>query len=433
MVDRVDTAFVWLWGERVGAVSWDDRRSVASFEFDPAFAAHGWDVSPLTMPVRRGGVFTFPALVRTSFQGLPGLLADSLPDRFGNALIDAWLARQGRRLEEFSPVERLCTIGARSTGALEFTPALRAGLGESVPVEVEALVSLAQDLSERKSQLDTTAKDDGLLDILRVGTSAGGMRPKAVVALNEHTGRLRSGQVAAPEGYSQWILKFDGVKNTSFGDPQGYGRIEHAYANMARAAAIEMPETRLLEENDRAHFMVRRFDRPGAGEKLHMLSLCALAHLDYHEAGAHSYEQAFQALRELRAPYPDWEQLYRRMVFNVLARNQDDHTKNIAFLMDRDGEWRLSPAYDLTFAFNPDGRWTQQHQMTIAGKREDFEAVDLTRTGEEMGIRHPQEILDEIAAAVAGWPKYAADAGVDPAIAAEIAQTHRRLSSQEFG
>jgi serine/threonine-protein kinase HipA len=432
VVEKVDTALVKIWGRVAGAVAWDEGRQLATFEYDPEFLDEGLDLAPLKMPwaeARRGGArFTFPGLPRDTYRGLPGLLADALPDQFGNDIIDGWLARQGRTAESFSPVERLCYIGRRGMGALEFEPAVDTRLDESVPVEVGELVVLARTMMSQRADLQTNlAADttDALLDIIRVGTSAGGGRPKAVIAVNDATGEVRSGQVEAPAGFDHWILKFDGVRDSQLGETAGYGRIEYAYYKMALACGIEMTECRLLEEADRAHFMTRRFDRPGGDRKLHLQSLCAMAHFDFNHAGAHSYEQAFQVMRELRLPYPDAEQQYRRMVFNIVARNQDDHTKNIAFLMDAEGQWRLSPAYDVTYAYNPAGEWTSRHQMTVAGKRDGFAREDLVEVGSGMSINKPAEILAEVQEAVSRWPGFAGVAGVPGEKAEAVGETHR--------
>ncbi len=434
MVDQVDTAYVNLWGLRVGAVAWDDDRGHAVFEFDPGFLDHGLDLAPLTMPlaeIRRGSKrFAFRNLPRQTYLGLPGMLADALPDRFGNRLIDAWLALQGRSAASFSPVERLCYIGKRAVGALEFEPAVRGPMGESVPVKIGELVGLAQAVVTARSEIHADLAQEpteALPDIIRVGTSAGGGRPKAVIAYNEATGEIRSGQVDAPPRFEHWLLKFDGVHDATLGDPAGYGRIEYAYHRMAVVAGIMMTECRLLEEEGRAHFMTRRFDRPGAGGKRHMQSLCAIAHFDFNDPGSYSYEQAFQVMRALHLSYADAEQQYRRMVFNVVARNQDDHTKNIAFLMERDHTWRLSPAFDMTYAYNPAGRWTARHQMSVNGKREGIRRDDLLAVGREMSIKKREAIVNAIVAAVEDWPRFAAEAGVDEAQAASIGAAHRRL------
>ncbi len=434
MVDRVETAYVKLWGKLVGAVAWDRERGFATFEFDRPFLERGLDLSPLRMPLadaQRGNAhFEFRTLPARTFRGLPGMLADALPDRFGDRIIDVWLARQGRDPDDFSPVERLCYTGRRAIGALEFSPVINEQLDESVPVEVGELVELVQAVVDERTRLDTSFAGDpteAMLDIIRVGTSAGGSRPKAVIAIDDATREVRTGQVDAPAGFAHWILKFDGVTDRTLGDPAGYGRIEYAYHKMALAAGIRMSECRLFEEGGRAHFMTRRFDRPAGGDRIHQQSLSAIAHFDFNDPGSYSYEQAFQVIRRLRLPYEDTEQQYRRMVFNVIARNQDDHTKNIAFLMDRDGNWRLSPAFDVIYAYNPGGEWTSRHQMSVAGKRVGITRYDLLAVGREMSVRHAAAIIDEIVEAVSRWPRFAADAGVDPGRIDSIGNAHRRL------
>jgi len=432
-VKRVDTAFVELWGDLVGAVNWDSSRGFAAFEYDKPFLEKGLDLAPLKMPLaearQRSPIFDFRALPKQTFQGLPGLLADTLPDNFGNAIIDTWLAQQGRTAASFSPVERLCYIGKRGMGALEFSPVIDESVEESVPVEISELIKLAQKITDDRSKLtgklEYTSK--ALLNIIRVGTSAGGNRPKAVLAFNPETKEVRSGQVSALPGFEYWVLKFDGVTDQSLGDPAGYGRIEYAYYKMATAARIKMMKCQLLEEDGRAHFMTQRFDRTRNGAKLHMLSLCAMAHFDFNSPGAYSYEQVFQVMRQLRLPYKDAEQQFRRMVFNVVARNQDDHTKNISFLMDKNGVWRLSPAYDVIYSYNPAGPWTSMHQMSIAGKRDQFTRDDLNGIGQEMNIKSSNKIIDEIVETVSDWPSYAKDAGVEQSQVEGIGIVHRLL------
>ena len=433
MVARVETALVSLWGEPVGAVAWLDDQNCAAFEYEPAFLKRGLDISPLHMgheaAARGDGIFSFPALANETFLGLPGLLADALPDKFGNSIIDAWLARNGRDSSSFSPVERLCYIGRRGMGALEFSPPVIQRFNKSVPIEVAELVALAQEVMTQRVALDAgfgneeQENAEAIMDILRVGTSAGGARPKAVIAMND-AGKVVSGQANVPAGYDYWLLKFDGVSDLELGAPRGYGRIEYAYYLMARAAGIDMMECRLLEEHGRAHFLTRRFDR-AAGSKVHMQTLCGLAHYDYNLAGAHGYEQAFAVMRQLHLNKAEAVQQYRRMVFNVLARNQDDHTKNIAYLMGQDGEWQLSPAYDLTYSHNPAGKWTNQHQMSINGKRDHFTREDLLAVGESISVSRPGNIIDEVAEAVSQWPEYARESGVDDVVIKEIAGNQR--------
>jgi serine/threonine-protein kinase HipA len=418
VIERLEVIEVVLWGRRIGAARWDADTQSAVFEFDPAMLKSRIEVSPLRLPLHPGQ-FRFPELVRTGFRGLPGLLADSLPDSFGNAVIDRWLAVHGRDAASFSPIERLCYVGSRGMGALEFQPAIRRR-DEAVPIEVAELVELAAqiqaDRENFKSELGEADDEhrEALEDILRVGSSAGGARAKAVVAWNPQTGELLSGQVAAPEGFEHWLLKFDGVRqrDRELTDPAGFGMIEHAYHLMALDAGITMSPSRLLRENGRSHFMTRRFDRDPQGEKKHMQTLCALGHYDFQLAGAHSYEQALIAMQTLRLPVPQLTELYRRMLFNVIARNQDDHTKNIAFLMDKQGVWSLAPAYDLTFAYNPRGDWTGSHQMTIGGKRDGFVREDLLEVGRTFGVPKPAQVLEQVAASVRRWPEFAQAAGV---------------------
>ena len=434
MVKKIDTAIVKLWGDTVGAVSWLDDRAYGIFEYDRDFLKKGLDISPLHMSLneaRRGDArFFFSSLNKDTFLGLPGLLADTLPDKFGNSIIDSWLSRNGRDSSSFSPIERLCYTGKRGMGALEFFPAVIDKYDDSVPVEVSELVKLAQEIMSRRkgmaAQLGAAEADnaDAIMDILRVGTSAGGARPKAVIAMN-NAGRILSGQAEVPKGYDYWLLKFDGVTDLELGEPGGYGRIEYAYYLMAKAAGINMTECQLLEENGRAHFMTKRFDRIN-GKKQHMQSLCGIAHYDFNMAGAYSYEQAFEVMRRLRLSKAEATEQYRRMLFNIIARNQDDHTKNISFLMNSKGKWQLSPAYDVTYSHNPAGKWTNQHQMSVNGKRDHFTREELINTGKSISISRPQVIMDDVIAAVEQWPEYAKDVGVKEKVILAISKQHRK-------
>ncbi|HEX3947727.1 MAG TPA: HipA domain-containing protein, partial [Acidimicrobiales bacterium] len=393
-------AEVRLWGRMIGAVSLGDGADTAVFQYASDFAGSGIEVAPVVMPLR-AEPYTFPALGHDAFRGLPGMLADSLPDRFGNALVDTWLASEGRSPGSFDAVERLCYVGTRGMGALEFVPAIgpRPAAGDRQDIEVGRLVALASEIlterTELLASLDAGGRSGGgdaaaLRDILRVGTSAGGARAKAVIAWNPRTHVVRSGQVEAGDGFEHWLLKFDGVRGNrdkELVDPQGYGAIEYAYAGMAGAAGVTMTECRLLEEGGRRHFMTRRFDRPDGGGKLHMQSLAGLAHYDFNQAGAYSYEQALGIVRQLGLSMDTVEQQFRRAAFNVVARNQDDHVKNIAFLMDRTGRWSLSPAFDVTYAYSPDGRWTSRHQMTLDGRRDDFTVANFRHLAQTASMR----------------------------------------------
>lgn len=413
-------AEVRLWGRTIAAVSLQDGEQIAAFQYDRAFAESGIEIAPLMLPLSRR-IHAFPSLPLISFHGLPGLLADSLPDLFGNALINAWLATQGRTAESFNAVERLCYTGARGMGALEFAPALGNGLRRSTKLQIDALVSLASEVLSQRNGLSQSFASErrkaALAEILRVGTSAGGARAKAVIAWNPDTHEVRSGQVTAPAGFGYWLLKFDGVsgnRDKEFDDPQGYTVIEYAYSKMAQAAGIEMTECRLLEEGGRRHFMTQRFDRLPGGGKLHMQSLAAMAHLDFNAPDVNSYEQAFQVIRRLGMPMTTIEQQFRRMLFNVVARNQDDHVKNIAFLMDKAGQWSLAPAFDISWSYNPAGAWTAKHQMSIAGKRDGFTIRDFRTCAETAGLvrGRAETILEEVIAVVSRWPEYADAAGV---------------------
>ncbi len=426
-------AEVILWGRRIGAVELLDDQDVAVFEYAPAFAQSHIEISPIKMLLQAGRRYTFPGLARQSFRGLPGLLADSLPDRYGNALIDAWLATQGREPEDFNAVERLCYIGKRGMGALEFKPALGPRAAPSHIIDVEALVELAAEVLKKRSGLavsfDGPKRERALREILRVGSSAGGARPKALIALNPKTHEARSGQLELDPGFEYWILKFDGVddKTRELGTARGYGAIEWVYSQMAKHAGIEMQECRILESDGRRHFMTRRFDRLDDGVKVHMQSLAALAHLDYNQPGTNSYEQAFQVIRQLELDMVDIEQQFRRMVFNIVARNQDDHVKNIAFLMNQQGRWRLAPAFDLTLAHNPAGAWTAQHQMSVNGKRDNFTVEDLRQVAGVAAMKRGRadEILGEVVESVKQWTELATAANIETDRIEVIKQMHR--------
>jgi len=426
-------AKVKLWGRTIGAVSWDESVGLAAFEYAPSFLDSGIEVAPRTMALT-DQIYSFPALPRETFHGLPALLADSLPDDFGNALIDAWLARQGRDAESFNAVERLCYTGSRGMGALEYVPSRGPSGTKSTRLEVQELVELASEILTWRNGLRgsfaSPEREDALQDILLVGTSAGGARAKAIIAWNPDTNEVRSGQVDAGPAFSYWLLKFDGVsgnKDKELADPAGYGLIEYAYYKMALEAGIHMKECRLLEESHRRHFMTRRFDRTDSGAKIHMLSLGAMEHFDFKKAGAHSYEQALRTIRELEMPMDNIEEQFRRAAFNIVARNHDDHVKNIAFLMDRAGTWSLSPAFDVTYSYNPTGEWTSTHQMTLNGKRDHFDLEDFEACSKNASMKRgrAKDILRQVQDAVSKWREFASAAGIRNDVADNIANTHR--------
>lgn len=422
-----------LWGSTIGAVHQAPNTDHYTFQYDPRFARSGIEVAPLVMPLAPHP-YSFPNLSNRSFAGLPGLLSDSLPDYFGNALIDAWLARQGRAPESFSALERLCYVGTRGMGALEYHPIIGPQPDASQLIEVEALVELAGRILDERQNLSMKATEESeakvLAQLLRVGTSAGGARAKALIAWNPRTREVRSGQIENDSDFEYWILKFDGVvrsSDTLLADTLGFGAIEYAYYLMAREAGITMSESQLMEENGRRHFMTRRFDRTESGEKLHMLSLGGMAHYDFNLAGAYSYEQALRVLRRLQLPMSSIEEQYRRMVFNIVARNQDDHVKNIAFLMDKRGRWTLSPAFDLTYSYNPSGDWTSSHQMTVNGKRDHFTVEDLKAVADGASMKRGKasEIIEQVHASVSCWRDFFQIAQVDESQTQKIGATLR--------
>jgi len=425
----ITSAFINLWNKRVGAIAWNAETGVADFEFEPSFIRDGLNIAPIKMPVygAAGRIFSFNELRdNQTFKGLPGLLADVLPDKFGNTLINAWLARAGRAENSMNPVEMLCFIGTRGMGALEFEPVVPKGNDNATKIEVDNLVKTAEAILTGRENFHTNLSENeekALLDILKIGTSAGGARAKAVIAYNEKTGQVRSGQAEAPEGFEHWLIKLDGVHDSQFGVSKGYGRVEMAYHLMAVDCQIEMTACRLLEENGRAHFMTRRFDRPVGDSKLHMQSFCAMQHFDFNDVGVYSYEQLFQTMRTLRLDYPQAEQQYRRMVFNVLARNCDDHTKNFAFIMDKAGQWKLSPAFDVCHAYRPGSPWVSQQSLTVNGKRQGITRDDLLQVARQMNIKKANAIIAEIATALKNWPDYAGQCKVNKTLQQAISKT----------
>jgi serine/threonine-protein kinase HipA len=425
---RIERVEVHLWGHFVGATALDPALGFYVFAYDPGFAATRIEPAPLQMPVdNREQLHVFPDLPQATYQRLPALLADALPDDFGNALIDRWLADRGVPKSEVTPLDRLAYMGRRSMGALEFRPQRGPATRKPMAIELGELVATArQALSGKWSSDGDTAA--ALRTIIEVGTSAGGARAKAVVAWNPRTHEMRSGQVDAPEGFEQWLLKFDGMgRDRELGASQDYGRIEFAYHRMARAAGITMTDCRLLEENGRAHFMTRRFDREGTHTKHHVQTLCALAHLDFRRRGTNSYAQLFHCIRQLELPREDLVEAFRRLVFNVLARNCDDHTKNVSFRLRQGEPWRLAPAYDVTFAHNPRGEWTNQHLMSVNGKFRDFDRADLLAEADRFGIGEAPAILAQVGAAVARWREFAAEAAVAAPEVDRIAGQHLSL------
>lgn len=422
----VNTAFVKIWGQRVGAIYWDETQSLAYFEYDAAFIKQQVALAPIKMPLSNT-IYSFPSLINTpTFKGLPGLLADALPDRYGKELINIWLARNGRPENSLNPVELLCFIGNRGMGALEFEPTILSTSTNTEAIELSSLIATTTNLLNSRTEFELHTDhemQDVLLDVLKMGTSAGGARPKAIIAYQEATGLIRSGQTLQEDGFEHWLLKFDGVTDAQFGVTYGYGRVEMAYYKMATAAGIEMMESRLIEESGRAHFMTKRFDRMHGNQKIHVQTFCALQHYDFNQIASYSYEQLFQTMRQLRLSYAAAEQMYRRMVFNILARNCDDHTKNFAFMLVQNGKWTLAPAYDICHAYRPQSEWVSQHNLSVNGKRKDFTKTDLLLIAKQNSIRNPEGIIASVINVVNDWLDFAKAYLVDEKLAVAIDQT----------
>ena len=429
----MNVAEVKIWGELAGAVAWDEANRVATFEYNPGFKKPDRDLAPLKMPVSAAkNQYSFPELRKDknseydTFKGLPGLLADVLPDRYGNHLINMWLAQQGRPQNSMNPVEMLCFIGTRGMGALEFEPPVLKESKRTFSVEIDSLVDIAQKMLSQKETFAANLNSDdekAVTEILKIGTSAGGARPKAVIAYNEKTGEVKSGQTKAPKDFEHWLIKLDGVSDVQLGASNGYGRVEMAYYNMATACAIEIMPSRLLEENGRAHFMTKRFDREGTETKHHIQTFCALKHFDYNLVNSFSYEQLFQTMRELKLTYLDAEQMFRRMVFNVIARNCDDHTKNFSFRLKKEGKWELASAYDVCHAYRPGSDWVSHHALSINGKRSNITKKDLIGIGESIKCKKASVIINEINDTVNQWQQFAEETDVMPSLRDEIAKT----------
>ncbi len=409
----VNIARVNIFDQQMGTIRWDEKRKLALFEYADSFIGTGLEPSPILMPVRPGRVYSFGDIGRETFKGLPGLIADSLPDTYGRALFDRWLALTGR--QSANSVETLCFLGKRCMGALEFEPAIDLPYQKDMSIEIESLVDVASEALAEKNDFGANLADDkkaAIAEIVRLGTSAGGQRAKAIIAYNKETGEVRSGQVETPPGFDYYLIKLDGVTaEAGFRETQNFGRLEYSFYQLVRECGIEMADCSLIEENGRAHFLTKRFDRVN-GEKIHMQTLCGIVHYDYRMPYSYSYEQAFNIMRALRLPYSQAQEMFRRMVFNVIVRNQDDHTKNISFLMNKSGKWRLSPAYDMGFAYNPKGDWTSQHQMSINGKFDNITRNDLLELARRNNIKDAQEIIDQIQTSVSQWPLIAKECEV---------------------
>jgi serine/threonine-protein kinase HipA len=428
----IQTAYVNIWNQRVGAVAWDEQNGTASFEYAPEFVQTGLELSPIIMPAEASRIYRFVDHRNTStFKGLPGLLADVLPDKYGNTLINQWLVKNNQPANSINPVETLCFIGQRAMGALEFEPTIPKDKGQSIRLEMNELIDITSKILSGRQEFLTNLQPEqekSLQAILKIGTSAGGARAKALIAFNKETQEIRSGQANVPRGFEHYLIKFDGIEDEQFGTSKGYGRVEMAYYKMAVDAGIEMMESELLVENGRAHFMTKRFDRLNGANKVHVQSFCALRHYDFNDISLYAYEDLFETMRLLVLPYPQAEQLYRRMVFNVIAKNCDDHTKNFAFTMDQSGEWSLSPAFDVCYAYRPSSSWVSQHCLSVNGKRKNIEKADLLEVARKMNIKNANEIIDQIDQVISRWKDYANDQKVDPELRDTIQGTFVRMN-----
>ncbi len=434
----VKVAKVVLWGEFVGALAYDKNQQAATFEYAPDWIKRGVEISPIRMPLSISR-HSFPSLSNDTYKGLPSVFADTLPDDFGNAVINAWLAQNGRDVESFTPIERLLYIGNRGVGALEYEPSIEKGKSRHEKLELSSLLEMAQRILDQRAGLveHIEQKNDNakaMQAIFQVGTSAGGARAKALIAINQSRNEIRSGQADAPKGFEHYLLKFDGVvehKHSSqlFGDPQGFGRMEYAYYLMAKDAGINMSPSELLIEGERAHFMTKRFDRDG-NDKKHYVSLCAMDHADYKKPGAYSYEELMGVARSLKLSRKEAIEIFRRMVFNVVARNQDDHSKNVGFILPSiNAKWELAPAFDVAYSYRPNSEWVQYHQLSINGKRDNFLRDDLLSVASLIGNfkAEANSIIDKVVDVVSDWPRYARKANVFPEVEKLIKGNHRKL------
>ncbi len=429
----VDVVEIKIWGQLVGAARWDEEQQLASFQYDKKFLAENHDLSPIKMPLQNGErIYSFPELRKqkhqetSTFKGLPGLLADALPDKYGNQLINIWLAQEGRPPNSMNPVEQLCFIGSRGMGALEFEPAQLNSSRQTFAIEIKSLVDIAQKMLSNREDFKTNIQKDeqkAMSEMLTIGTSAGGARPKAVIAFNQKTGEVRSGQTRSPRGFEHWLIKLDGVSDAQFGASHGFGRVEYAYYLMAIDCGIDMMECQLLEENQRAHFMTKRFDREGNDKKHHIQTLCGIQHFDYNNLQGYSYEQLFQTMRMLKMTYPEAEQMFRRMVFNVMATNYDDHTKNFSFRLKQNSKWELSPAYDVCYSYDPSNIWVSQHTLSINGKHLEIKKSDLLKIAADNNINKASKIIEEIRTVVSNWNQYSAKANVSVELSNSISKT----------
>lgn len=430
MFKPIQAIEVYIWDHKVGAVALDPKNGYYVFAYYPQFSKLGIELAPLQMPVSSLAPYVFTYLPVVTFKRLPAMLADSLPDDFGNNLIDAWMARRGIRKESITPLDRLAYMGKRGMGALEFKPDRAHARPNSTAIKLSKLVEAAR-VAIGGTMDDDQLAEAALNQLIQVGTSAGGARAKAAIVWSPETDEIRAGQFNAAHGFEHWLLKFDGIgADSALGSSADYGRIEYAYYQMACRAGIAMSPCRLLEENGRAHFMTKRFDREDS-KKIHLQTLCAMTHLDYKQTATHDYSQLFLTIDHLGLGYVAKEEAFRRMIFNVLAANHDDHTKNISFLLKEGGSWELAPAYDMTHAFNPDNKWTHQHLMSVNGKFKNITEADVMSVANRFGIGTATKVIKQVKSAVEAWTDLANEADVDPAEIRKISDDHEKMRFAE--
>jgi len=440
-MERIDSCIVRLWGQAVGLLEWNEFRQFASFRYYKDFLNSGYKISPLKLPLEEKTYFfpelraraDLPEAFTDTFCGLPGVFADSLPERYGNHLMKSFLDRQSLDFSDLNPIERLCYVGKRGMGALEYEPAAELISNKEEKIFVDDLLQTARDILAENENKHEKARDDQLLNqLIEIGTSAGGAKAKALIALKMQDGKIKdiySGQAAPKEDLSYWILKFSDTKNDEHHSDKYTGALEYAYYLMAKDCGIQMMESSVLKDGTGlSHFMTRRFDRV-KGTKVHMVSFCGIAHQDRNPPGNVGYEKLFETIRRLNLDYSSTEEMYRRMVFNVLSRNQDDHTKNHAFLMLPDGKWGLSPAYDLCFSYKKNHKFIGAQQMSVNSKRDDFTFEDLLAcaSAADLSKAKAKRIIDEVKYSLAKWLDFAEEAELPAENAKAIEQYFRTL------
>lgn len=431
---------VYLWGTKIGAIAYEPGQTeVSTFEYDKDFIKMGIEVSPISVPIKYS-IHTFDDISKKTFHGLAGFIADSLPDKFGNQLIDQYFALKGRSSSDITPLDRLLYIGNRAMGALEFKPAINLDdKNKNIELNLQDLSQLAEMILIKKEKFANELKNSdkkNVINLLRIGSSAGGARSKALVAMDKD-GKLYDGTINHKKACKYYLLKFDSSSNSDRDnkDPKGMTKVEYIYSILARKCNINMPYTTFIQIEDDFHFLIERFDRIDKNkgftkDKLHYVSWCGMAHAHRDETGAFSYEQLVMIVRELKLGQDSVFEIFKRAVFNLVGRNQDDHTKNFGFLMDRNGRWSLSPAFDITYSYDPEGKWTKSHQITLNGKEDNFTLEDIISFGKYCNLSKKKslEVLNNTVSAFKEFPKLADRYKVDRRLKESIYSNLRILN-----